>query len=93
MASPDYYSDGSDSADMEVAETDKPTENDNGAATALLPKNFFPGDKPLEPGNVCKVKIARVLDDQVEITYVKKYEEDDEEMKVPEEDEVAEMME
>lgn len=64
---------------------------DKGEATALLPKNFFPGDKPLEVGNVCKVKIARVLDDQVEVTYMHSKDDDDED-EVVEDDEIAAMM-
>lgn len=81
-------------ADMYDDDSPDPAEpkRDKGEATALLPKDFFPGDKPLEPGNVCKVKISRVLDDQVEVTYVHDRKLEDE-AEVEEEDEVAAMME
>lgn len=36
---------------------------------ALLPKSFFPQDKPLEPGNECTVRIEEVQDDQVLVSY------------------------
>ncbi len=42
---------------------------DEGAATALLPKSFFPADKPLEVGNECTVRIEKVFDDQVSVSY------------------------
>lgn len=38
-------------------------------STALLPTDFFQG-KELTPGAECKVRIRRVLQDQVEVTYV-----------------------
>lgn len=39
------------------------------AKTALLPLDFFQG-KPLEPGSTCTLKVERVSDDQVEVSYV-----------------------
>jgi len=53
-----------DDAGMQV---DNPSESS--AQTALLPTDFFQG-KELEPGSECKVRIERVLDGQVEVTYV-----------------------
>ncbi len=53
-----------DDAGMEV---DNPTEGSE--QTALLPIDFFQG-KDLEPGSECKVRVSRVLDGQVEVTYV-----------------------
>ncbi len=47
----------------------KSEKKDKGAATALLPKSFFPSDKPLEVGNTCTIKIERVLDGQVSVSY------------------------
>jgi len=89
---PNMYSDRSTSrSDAEVSESDKP-KNDKG--TALIPKSFFPGDKELEPGNECTVKVERVLDDQVEVSYSHskaKESEDDDEM-VEEIDEVETLM-
>ena len=42
---------------------------DEGAATALLPKSFFPADKPLEVGNECCVTVEKVYGDQVSVSY------------------------
>ena len=74
-----------------------PRENpkeDKDSATALIPKSFFPGDKTLEPGNECKVRIERVMDDQVSVTYVAEHEkaEPEEDLEVAEVDEISEMM-
>jgi hypothetical protein len=55
---------GGDDLGMEV---DNPTESE--AQTALLPTDFFQG-KDLTPGTECKVRVERVLDGQVEVTYV-----------------------
>lgn len=45
------------------------TAEDSGAETALLPKSFF-GDKSLEPGSTCKIKVVRIYDEEVEVEYV-----------------------
>jgi hypothetical protein len=61
--------------------------------TALLPKSFFPDSKEVEPGKICKVRVERVLEDEVEVSYVRKDkdDEDDEDetevVEVEEEDE------
>jgi hypothetical protein len=55
---------GKDDMGMEV---DNPTGEES--STALLPTDFFQG-KELTPGTVCKVKISRVLNGQVEVEYV-----------------------
>src|SRR5262245_32454072 len=47
-----------------------------GSETSLLPKAFF-GDKPLEVGTECKVRIEHVYDDEVEVSYVPHEEEDE----------------
>jgi len=47
---------------------DTPSE-DKGSRTALIPTEFF-GDKELEPGTECTVRIERVLDGQVQVAYV-----------------------
>ena len=41
---------------------------DEGAATALLPKSFFP-DAP-EVGKTCTIRTTKVFDDQVQVEYV-----------------------
>lgn len=38
-------------------------------STGLLPNSFFQG-KELKPGTVCKVRIEKVLDGQVQVSYV-----------------------
>jgi hypothetical protein len=48
-------------------------ENEN-EATALLDKSFF-GQKDLEVGKVCKVRIVHIYEDEVEVAYVKHKEE------------------
>lgn len=62
----DYYSDtdDSDSAGVDV-ENSEESKTDKGAATALLPKDFF-GDKELKPGTRCEIEVTRVLEDQIE---------------------------
>lgn len=54
-------------ADDVGMEVDNPTGEES--STALLPTDFFQG-KDLKPGAECKVRISRVLDGQVEVTYV-----------------------
>jgi hypothetical protein len=61
---------GDDDSGMEV---DNPTGDEQ---TALLPTDFFQG-KELTPGSICKVQISRVLDGQVEVTYVPHSEEEE----------------
>lgn len=67
------YNDMSDGfSDAEVPSKTSPETNektDSGESTALLPKAFFSG-KELTPGNECKVRIQKVYDDQVEVSYV-----------------------
>lgn len=75
----DLYSDGgSESApdmetEVEETETTETEETESKADSAetpgLLPKDFFHG-KELKPGTVCEVKVERILDGQVEISYV-----------------------
>ncbi len=60
----DMYEDGPDNPAPEKSKSE-----DKASETALLPKSFFPSDKPLEVGNTCTVKIERVMDDQVSVSY------------------------
>lgn len=39
------------------------------SGTGLVSKTFF-GDKELKPGTTCKVRVEKVYDDQVSISYV-----------------------
>ncbi len=64
----EYYDDsagGGESA-APAPEAEATAEESN---VAILPKSFFPGDKPLEPGNECTVKIEEVQEDQVLVSY------------------------
>lgn len=45
------------------------TDESGDSNVALLPKTFFPPDKPLKIGNECTVKIEEVQDDQVLVSY------------------------
>ncbi len=63
-STPEPQPEAEDDAGMEV---DNPSEGS--AQTALLPIDFFQS-KELQPGTTCEVRIERVLDGQVEVTYV-----------------------
>lgn len=58
-----------------MADAESPTEDkaeggeQTETQTALLPKDFF-GDKELAVGNECKVKIEKIYDDEVQVSYV-----------------------
>lgn len=56
-------------------EVDTPQSEDSDNKTALVPTDFFQG-KDLTPGTTCSVKIERVLDGQVEVSYVPHAEEE-----------------
>lgn len=65
---------------------DTPTSESKAKRTALVPSEFF-GDKELTPGTECTVKIDRVLDGQVQVSYVEH--EAEEASEFGEEDETA----
>jgi hypothetical protein len=48
---------------------DQKREQQDDQETAVLPKGFFQG-KDLSPGTECKVKIERVMDNEVMVSYV-----------------------
>ncbi len=76
----DYMNEG-------TSEEPTPPESDkDGERTALLPIDFFQG-KTLEPGSTCSVRIDKVFEDQVSVTYVPHREEEAEEVATPEGDE------
>ncbi len=60
----EYMNEGG--GEMPAAEPEATTEEQN---VALIPKSFFPPDKPLEPGNECTVRVEEVQDDQVLVSY------------------------
>ena len=62
-----YSTPAPESEDDSGMELNNPSEGS--AQTALLPTDFFQG-KELTPGTECSVRIERVLDGQVEVTYV-----------------------
>ncbi len=85
--SENYYENSTPPADSAADKSPgEATEHQSDQSTGLLPKSFFEG-KELTPGTVCKVKIERVLDDEVEISYVPH---DDEESEPAPDDESAE---
>lgn len=60
------------------------------SSTGLLPTSFFQG-KELKPGTVCKVRIEKVLDGQVQVSYVPHNETSPAPGEEPEEPDDAEM--
>lgn len=63
----DYYGDSTgQAAPAAEAQTEESAEESD---VALLPKSFFPADKPLKPGSTCKVRVKEVQEDQVLVTY------------------------
>lgn len=59
----DLYSDQSSEPYQAESET-----SEEGGQTALVPKSFF-GGKDLKPGATCAIRVDRVLEDQVEVSY------------------------
>lgn len=70
MATNNYPTPGAptegDDMGMEIT---TPKSEEKASKTALIPNEFF-GDKELKPGTECKVRIERVLDGQVQVSYV-----------------------
>lgn len=81
-----------DMYDDDMGESSAPTKKDESPSeTALLPKSFFQG-KDLEIGKTCKVRVERLLEDDVEVSYVRHKDKDDEDEDDGEEEtEMAEM--
>jgi hypothetical protein len=71
----DYMNEGMDEG--AAPEAPEPTDKE-GARTALLPIDFFQG-KTLEPGSTCSVKVEKVMEDQVSVSYVPHAQEEAEE--------------
>lgn len=72
---PDYYSDnpGPDTMTEDAPPSsddgnDKPAEDSGDHPTALIPKSLLAG-KDFKPGDEMVVRIDRILEDQVEISY------------------------
>lgn len=100
MPETDVYSDRDSAPEMEAETTetedseDTPDEKGEGedksseSGTGLVSKAFF-GDKELKPGTTCRVKVEKVYDDQVSISYIPHGESDsDEDDKTKESDDV-----
>jgi len=62
----EYMDESGGGAPTPAPEAEATAEEQN---VAILPKSFFPPDKPLEPGNECTVKIEEVQEDQVLVSY------------------------
>lgn len=65
----DMYSDAPEGAAAAPAPESDEGKESSEEPTAVLPKNFF-APEDLKPGYVCKVKIDKVFDDQVAVTYL-----------------------
>ena len=77
MATQNNQAQPDDDTQLAGMEIDTPSSEDKASRTALIPTEFF-GDKDLKPGTECKVRIERVLDGQVQVSYVEHDEEEPE---------------
>jgi hypothetical protein len=83
-AEDDLFSEGNaptmenDTEDTEITEEGDEGKSDSASTPGLLPKDFFHGKK-LEPGVICKIKVEKVLDGQIEVSYVPHKEKETEE--------------
>lgn len=66
-----YYDDApeGDSAPPAKPGGDQMQEQEGSPQTAVLPKDFF-GSKELKVGNTCEVRIDRIMDKEVAVSYV-----------------------
>ncbi len=73
----DYYDDGDSSM---APKADAPKSSDEGMKpqSALVPKSFFAGKDNLAVGDEEKVRVLRLMDDEVEIECVKEGYKDEE---------------
>ena len=86
----DYYDDEGDNPGSDTM-TAKPSEKDEmQPQSALVPKAFFSGKDNLEVGDVERVKVLRLMDDEVEIECIKEGYDHEEKKEAPvsEEDEM-----
>lgn len=67
-----YFEDNEGEVPVDPAASATETEQ---PSTAVLPKSFFPGGKELAPGSECTVRVERVHDDSVEVSYSQSEEE------------------
>ena len=96
----DLYSDGGAPTVVEETESEETVEetseadekvSESAGTPALLPKGFFSG-KDLKPGTVCEVKVEKVTDGQVLVSYKAHSKGGDDEELVEETSEVDELM-
>lgn len=69
---PNYYDDApeGDAAPMPPKPgADDMQEKEGSPQTAVIPKDFF-GSKELQVGNTCEVRIDRIMDKEVAVSYV-----------------------
>ncbi len=67
------YDDGMDASAPAAPPEEQPDEGEG--QTGLLAKSFFMGKEP-KPGDICSVKIEKIFDDQVEVSYIPHHEEE-----------------
>lgn len=61
------YYDDSPAPNTPPSNPESPESEDSNIA--LLPKSFFPPEKDLTPGSVCRVRVEEVQEDQVLVSY------------------------
>ncbi len=72
MAEDNYYDDAPLPAEAEATMAEAPVEEEvQDSNLTLLPKSFFPPEKDLAPGSVCKIQVEEVREDQVLVSYAK----------------------
>lgn len=72
----DYMDDsGGDTGASATQDQAQPPQEDQGEQTALIDKNVFPD--PPSPGDICKFRVVRVHDDEVELEYVSETDEEE----------------
>lgn len=75
MPEDDNYSDGMDSPSVEAPEKESSQDQDESdSKTALLPKDICP--ETMNPGDQLTLRVVRVQDDQLEVKYESKPDEE-----------------
>lgn len=81
----DYYEDDGETMTKEAPAEDS---DETEAQSALVPKSFFSGKDELKVGDTEKVRVLRLMDDEVEIECVKKGYDEETEKESPVSDEM-----
>lgn len=84
-AAPELEAEAPETEEAEDTPDEEGKDKTSDSATGLVSKTFF-GDKELKPGTTCKVRVEKVYDDQVSISYVAHKSDDSEDEKAEEVD-------